>query len=279
MFDIYYSYGSYFTNINVREQAQTAVDIVNELWPQYEHIFVYDNATTHRKRPDDALSALKMPKAPSGSSARHPDANIVGKRKKRDVDGKLVYNSEGKVILEDVPMIGAKLPSGEPQDLYFPVGHAKAGKFKGMQIVLEERGIAAAKLPTQCPKFKCADTSDSAACCCRRILFNQPDFVNVKSMLKVECEARGIQVLFTPRFHCELNPIEMVSRRTLNGIEAIDGVPLLFMRRFVNRSHRFADGYFNKHLSGPEAAWAARKYHGHRTFPTEVLDLLLKAKL
>ena len=41
-----------------------------------------------------------------------------------------------------------------------------------------------------------------------RVLFNQPDFVNVESQLESVCKARGFQVIFLPKFHCELNFIE-----------------------------------------------------------------------
>ncbi|KAF7327022.1 hypothetical protein MKEN_00277100 [Mycena kentingensis (nom. inval.)] len=287
----------YFTNVEVRQQARTAVEIVNELWPQFDHVFVYDNATTHRKRPDGALSALNMPKAPSGSTARYPEANLMGERTVLGADGKPLYGANGKVLKEKVRMFGAKLPDGSDQDLYFPDNHERAGKFKGMEIVLQERGMhEEAKLPAECKNFKCADTSETAACCCRRVLFNQPDFVNVKSLLEEECEAGGVEVLFTPRFHCELNPIEMVwgyakrlyrlnpesGRQDVlenNTLAALEGVPLLCMRRFVNRSHKFADAYYHKRLTGPEAAWAARKYHGHRTLPASVLAELEAAQI
>jgi len=36
-----------------------------------------------------------------------------------------------------------------------------------------------------------------------------------------------------------------------------------------NRSARFIDAY-SQGLSGPEAAWANRKYHGHRTLPPTI---------
>jgi hypothetical protein len=41
--------------------------------------------------------------------------------------------------------------------------------------------------------------------CLRRILYNQPDFENVKSLLKIDPEECGFQSLFLPKFHCELN--------------------------------------------------------------------------
>jgi hypothetical protein len=45
-------------------------------------------------------------------------------------------------------------------------------------------------------------------CCCRRVLYSQPDFVAVESLLETHCHARGFEVLLLPKFHCELNFIE-----------------------------------------------------------------------
>ncbi|KAJ7213199.1 hypothetical protein GGX14DRAFT_361343 [Mycena pura] len=42
--------------------------------------------------------------------------------------------------------------------------------------------------------------------------------------------------------------------------------------RFVNRVHRFGDAYFYKHLTGPQLAWASKRYHGHRVFPESIFD-------
>ena len=43
--------------------------------------------------------------------------------------------------------------------------------------------------------------------------------------------------------------------------------------RYANRSARFIDGY-RKGLTGAEAAWANRKYHGHRTLPPDIPHIL-----
>ena len=53
---------------------------------------------------------------------------------------------------------------------------------KGMKVILDERGLWQSGLLAQCKDFKCAEGSTD--CCARRILFNQPDFVNVKSHLQ-----------------------------------------------------------------------------------------------
>jgi hypothetical protein len=47
----------YFTAEDIDEQAREAMDILTECYPEYEHIFIYDNAPTHLKRPEDSLSA------------------------------------------------------------------------------------------------------------------------------------------------------------------------------------------------------------------------------
>jgi len=56
------NHDGYFTNKDILEQISDGMDLVSELYPNDEHVFVYDNATTHLKRPDNAPSACKMPK-------------------------------------------------------------------------------------------------------------------------------------------------------------------------------------------------------------------------
>lgn len=55
----------YFTSDDIEAQAQEAMDIASEAYPDYDHVFIYDNATTHQKWADGALSACKMPKGTS----------------------------------------------------------------------------------------------------------------------------------------------------------------------------------------------------------------------
>ncbi|KAJ6614479.1 hypothetical protein B0H10DRAFT_2221215 [Mycena sp. CBHHK59/15] len=57
----------YFTSVEVLEQASAARALVKELYPEFDHVFVYDNATTHKKRTEGSLSARSMPKGPSGT--------------------------------------------------------------------------------------------------------------------------------------------------------------------------------------------------------------------
>jgi hypothetical protein len=47
-------------------------------------------------------------------------------------------------------------------------------------------------------------------CCMYRVLSLQEDFATEKPMLQRYIESRGHVCMFLPKFHCELNPIEML---------------------------------------------------------------------
>ena len=52
----------YFSNNDLLMQVQHAIDLVHKLYPNDDHVFVFDNARSHSKRAEDALSACHMPK-------------------------------------------------------------------------------------------------------------------------------------------------------------------------------------------------------------------------
>lgn len=231
----------YFTCDDIQEQAQAAMDILTEFYPDEEHVFVYDNASTHLKRPEDSLSARHMPKF-TPKLGHNWGIEVT----KCTDDGKPVYKSDGSMEKIKIPM-GDAVFNSQPQSLYFPEGHSRAGVFKGMATILEERGLSSSKL-AECKGFKCAPPA--LDCCCRRTLFNQPDFANVNSLLEITCRARGFQVIFLPKFHCELNFIEQCwgyakqlyrlnpessreDQLQKNALAALDAVPLATMRRYV----------------------------------------------
>lgn len=193
------------------------------------------------------------------------------------------------------------LPDGQPHVLYFPEDHpSMPGWFKGMEQLIRERGLwPDAGLPAQCHEFKCAP--GRVDCCCRRLLYLQPDFKAQKSQLEELIEKRRHKCDFYPKYHCELNFIEQYwgaakwhyraapRAKTVRAMEStvkgsLDSVSidqirkyvpfsllfLIFLRslhhRFANRAARFVSAYRDG-LSGSQAAWANKKYHGHRTLP------------
>jgi hypothetical protein len=184
------------------KQSQRAMDILKRYYPDEDHILIFDNATTHLKRPEGALSARNMPKfTPKEGTNWGPETNLIGE------NGKPVHASDGKVVKIKIHMADASFSDGSAQELYYPADHPRAGTFKGMSVILEERGLEKeSKLKAQCKDFKCV--AGATDCCCRRALYSQPDFIQVKSKLEVLCKSQGFQVLFLPKFHCELNFIE-----------------------------------------------------------------------
>jgi hypothetical protein len=170
-----------------------------------------------------------------------------------------------------------------------------------MRKILQERGLWPSdrrRFLAQCnSNFKCdAGPTD---CCARRTLFCQPDFVQQKSALSELVKRRGHLCDFYPKYHCELNFIEQywgaaklryrntpstrsIAEMCINVKLCLDAVPLEsicqsahspfllttsdFFCSYANRSARFIDSY-HQGLSGSEAAWANRRYHGHRTLP------------
>ena len=178
------------------------MDILKQYYPDDKHVLLFDNATTHQKCADDALSATKMPKfTPKEGTNWGVKTNVIG------ADGKPAHGPDGKLLKTTVRMADGEFADGTPQEFYYPVSHPQESIFKGMSVILQEHGFAnAPKFLAQCAKSKCA--KGATDCCCHWILYNQPDFVNVKSNLEISCKAHGFQVIFLPKFHCEINFIE-----------------------------------------------------------------------
>ena len=191
-------------------------------------LFLFDNAPSHQKRAPDALSARKMPKNPNKDWSHKKDGPRMRNGTFRHEDN---INS---------------------QDFYFPDDHpTMPGWFKGMEIIIRERGLwPVAGLKAQCDGFKCV--AGQTDCCCRRIMFCQPDFVAQKSHLEEYVTSRGHICDFYPKFHCELNFIEQYwgaakflyrsSPKTAdmdamerNVIACLDNVPLLQIKRYVQQ--------------------------------------------
>jgi hypothetical protein len=141
-----------------------------------------------------------------------------------------------------------RLPNGDPQSFYFPDDHpSMPGWFKGMEQIIKERGLWPAEgLNAQCPNFHCPPGQTD--CCCRRLLFSQPDFVDQKSQLQELIESRGHLCDFYPKYHCELNFIEQywgaakyrfrsmdraatMEQMEKNVISCLDDIPLDQIRR------------------------------------------------
>lgn len=92
----------YWTNDLVIKQALKAIDIFEAKYPNAVALFIYDNAPSHTKKPDDALNADRMNVNPGGKQ----------------------------------PKMRSTMFNGEVQQMTLADGRPK-----GMRLVLEERGV------------------------------------------------------------------------------------------------------------------------------------------
>jgi hypothetical protein len=133
-----------------------------------------------------------------------------------------------------------------PEDLPHTHPYYKfRGQPKGMKVVLEERGLLhdlqkanSGKLQGECKFCKSSretqerlvreaqviaaggeepegaledvlHVATSHTCCMRKVLECQQDFQDEQPLLQQVIEQAGHKCYFLPKFHCELNPIEM----------------------------------------------------------------------
>ena len=131
--------------------------------------------------------------------------------------------------------------------------------------------------------------ADRKLCCMFRALSTQPDFVNQREWLQETVEDQKHMIIYFPKFHCELNFIEMVwgfMKRSLRDNCSFNFENLQLrvhdllentlsnkndmIRRFHNRCLRFMDGY-RKGFRGPMLEYAVKKYTSHRMFPSDLV--------
>ena len=180
------------------------------------------------------------------------------------------------------------------------------GRPKGIKTVLRERGKWRPNMVLECLYChlnltiaeRIATFSDSYAaghhmftpnCCARKCLSNEKDFLGQREWLREVIEDRGHTVIFYPKYHCELNYIEMIwaylknklKMSCTNNFDAmITMIPNLMenlstavCRRSAEHCLRVMDRY-RAGMSGPLLDYAVRKYSSHRRIsPKQALEI------
>ncbi|PKB95594.1 hypothetical protein RhiirA5_302831, partial [Rhizophagus irregularis] len=241
----------------VQQVVDCAIPIFEATHPGAVAVFAFDNFTSHGAFSSDALIASHMNVGPGGKQ----------------------------------PKMRNTIFNGNVQFMNFPDNHPEEslrGKQKGMKQILYERQLLTPGLKGFCKNKETIDNQ----CCMQHILENQPDFLAQKCMIQEIIESKGHKVIFYPKFHCELNYIEMYwsatkrySRNncnyTWNGLQqvvpvALDHVSLLEIKAFARKSFRYMDAY-RKELNVKQAEYAVKKYKRHRVIPNNILqDILTK---
>ncbi|KAF9503576.1 hypothetical protein BS47DRAFT_1374469 [Hydnum rufescens UP504] len=150
-------------------QVEVAISIFNASHPDCQALFIFNQSSAHALLSPNALHAFDMNKANGGKQHIQKDTVI---------------------------------PGNAPN----PAMTTGMGVAKGLQQVLEECGFNTSGIHTKCAPV-CP--FENNACCLACILSKQGDFVDQISMLEDLISKAGHLCMFLPKFHCELNPIEM----------------------------------------------------------------------
>ena len=143
---------------------------------------------------------------------------------------------------------------------------------KGMKAILEERGV---------------DTSKMKAPDMRLVLGGMHDFKYERTKLEKYLKERDHRVIFIPKFHCELNPIERVwgeaKRYTRSHCDytfatldktvgpALDSVGIGKIQKYFRKVREYMQAYRDGHSAGPALESAVKSYKSHRRVPESEL--------
>ena len=158
-------------------QVDKVITIFEEAHPGCVALFVFDQSSAHASLGPDALRAFDMNKTNGGKQRKQKHTKIPMSNPYPEFRGK-----DQRMLTED-------------------------GLAKGLQQTLEERGFDVRGMLAKCSPV-CPFENDG--CCMARLLSKQDDFCLQESLLEQKIKSRQHLCTFLPKFHCELNPIEMV---------------------------------------------------------------------
>jgi hypothetical protein len=248
----------YWTNKDLIEQLTGTNDgadnngvftLMEEMHPGKSLVFALDNSANHHAS------------APTGCNYKALNLGDGGK---------------------NVPLIRNSTWNGEIFNMQTP-----DGKQKGIKTILVERGAWIDGLLLECKNGCPSDGQLKDKCCARKLLSLQPDFKNQRPWLVEVVENRGHKIIFFPKFHCELNFIEMIwgycktflRRNCSFSFQDLcvtlphclsEVIPLSFFKRASRHCYRFMDGY-RQGFKGPLLNYIMKKYTSHRKIPDGII--------
>jgi len=123
--------------------------------------------------------------------------------------------------------------------------------------------------------------------CASGCLSREPDFMAQREWLREVVEDAGLAIIFYPKYHCELNYIELIwghMKRSLrksctfnfkdlkeNIAELLETMPNSLFQSCARFCYRFMSGY-RLGLSGPIIEFTMKKFKRHRSIPDGVVN-------
>lgn len=208
-------------------QVKRTIPLFEKKFPGAVGEFFFDQSSAHGAFAPDSLNANDMNAGPGGKQRVMHDTVIPESNPHPALRGK-----------SQTMNFPTELPQSHPH-------YAHRGAPKGMRVILEERGLLktiadknGGKVLAVCQECKMSEKSkiqrakereaamagqdeaeeeiedvmedsQSSWCCMRKVLSLQDDFCAEIPLLQKIIEEAGHRCYFIPKFHCELNPIEM----------------------------------------------------------------------
>ncbi|KAK3825848.1 MAG: hypothetical protein J3Q66DRAFT_294774, partial [Benniella sp.] len=239
--------------LNGKAIANQLVDLIKyhkRVYPHYDAVVALDNHSSHSCYAADAPRA-KIMNVGDGGSYRPSGMWYNKRRRKVQQTSTFKDKKDGQV------------------------------KVKGIKRILQERGFQVDKMRGKCEKLTCPirERDTEPFCCMMQMLDHQPDFIAAtKTMVEQAIEPYPeIQVIYYPKFHAELNFIEMywgdaklnTGKYRMEGfqetvIKALDSVTIDTIRGYAGTAFR----YMQQHREGLTSAGAEylamKKYTSQR---------------
>lgn len=261
----------WWINQDLVNQVNECIPLFKELHQNKKIVLVFDNSMNHHKKPLDGLDANVIPKKDGGSNC--------------PVMRNTTYNYNDKVYVQQLQHLN--------------------GVIKGAKNILEERGLFIPNMQLVCSDCKAdikhcdrnennnkqtIEIRKSRQCCIRYCLQHENDFMNQKEWLSEVVIQSGFSIIYLPKFHCELNPIEMVWCKLKNDlrsenkvfkideletkiIQLLNNMNITFIRRIFRHVLRYMSGY-RCGLIGNSLEYAMKEYHGHRVISLDQLNTI-----
>ncbi|KAI3648086.1 hypothetical protein MP228_005940 [Amoeboaphelidium protococcarum] len=242
-------------------QVQRIIPAFERLHPGMKAVFTFDASANHHSMKSDALVAQRLNKSDGGKAPILRDGYFT--------------NAEGRIVVQKMQFTEA---DGQRD---------KIGVQKGIQTILQERGLwpEKATFNLKCKQVCNGQTNDP--CCALWLLQNQPDFKAQKTWIEEIVSEAGHVFIAFPKYHCELNPIESVWGNSKQFTRAncdysfaalkekvplsLDRIPLDTIQKYFMRCLRYCDAY-RLGLHGKLAEFAVKRYSSHRRIPDYVLQ-------
>ncbi|EJD53834.1 hypothetical protein AURDEDRAFT_21050, partial [Auricularia subglabra TFB-10046 SS5] len=275
-------------------QVVDTIDLFEFKHPGDKMVIVFDQAKAHAAFADDALVASRMQvgsgiKQPQMRDTTIPDDNPNPAL--RGTTQRMVFDDgtpKGmKVVLQERGLYDRIKPGARGQ----PVGKCKScSTSEAKRTEMEKRAREALEADPELYGSFAAEVPAAAEtdswCCMLRCLSQQKDFREEKPKIQKYIEARGHFCAFLPKFHCELNPIELMwangkqkFRDEADGTfetakklvpRCLDAIPPTRIRHFFRKVYRYMDAY-RKGLDAKQTAYAVKKYKSHRSVPAGIM--------